>query len=374
MKILVATSLISPYRADWFNELAKYADVKILYLYDTDGERKKEWLAKKPDKCECKKMKSIRFPLVGALSFEFIKEYKKHGDEYDVIVLDGYGFLTQIVNIFYLKRRKKKFYVNVDGALSKEKEKPMQRAFKRKIIASVPYFLCGSKVTNDYLVGYGAKPENIFNHPFTSLYERDILSVPPSSEEKARLRETTGMTERHAIISVGRFSYLKGYGKGYDVLLRAAKRLGADYGFYIIGDEPTEEFIKLKNESGLDNVHFIGFKNKKELKDYYLAADVFVLMTVYDVWGLVVNEAMANGLPVITSDKCVAGLQLIENGKNGYVVPVGDDKTLSERLESLFSDPNLLSRMAQASIETIKPYTIENMAKTHYDVFKSEEK
>ena len=81
-----------------------------------------------------------------------------------------------------------------------------------------------------------------------------------------------------------------------------------EYTLCIVGDEPTQEFIEMKNNMKLDNIVFVGFKTKKELKDYYIAADVFCLQTRGDVWGLVVNEAMAYGLPIITTDKCVAGM------------------------------------------------------------------
>ena len=82
----------------------------------------------------------------------------------------------------------------------------------------------------------------------------------------------------------------------------------------------------------LDNVHFIDFKNKDILKEYYYVADVFVLPTREDIWGLVINEALAYGLPVITTDKCMAGLEMIEDGKNGYIIPVNSVKKLAEKL------------------------------------------
>ena len=178
-----------------------------------------------------------------------------------------------------------------------------------------------------------------------------------------------GLKEKHIILSVGRFSYKKGYGKGYDAIIRAASRMSEDYGFYIVGDEPTEEFVKMKSDFGATNVHFIGFKQKEQLRKYYQAADLFVLMTIYDVWGLVINEAMANGLPIITTDMCVAGLELIENDKNGYIVPVGDDQVLQKRISDIVENAELLSCMQSNALNTIKSYTIENVAQNHLAVF-----
>lgn len=113
------------------------------------------------------------------------------------------------------------------------------------------------------------------------------------------------------------------------------------YTLCIVGDEPTQEFIGMNNNMKLDNVVFVGFKTKKELKDYYIAADVFCLQTRGDVWGLVVNEAMAYGLPVITTDKCVAGIELIEDDKNGYVIPVEDYELLAEKIMKIGGNKQL---------------------------------
>ena len=93
------------------------------------------------------------------------------------------------------------------------------------------------------------------------------------------------------------------------------------------------------------------------------AVDVFVLPTREDIWGLVINEAMAYGLPIVTTDRCVAGVELVENGVNGYVVPVEDETALADSLKRVLSGDT--AAMGSASLEKIRGYTIENMAKAH---------
>ena len=152
----------------------------------------------------------------------------------------------------------------------------------------------------------------------------------------------------------------------------AHQRLPEDIGWYIIGGQPTEEFARIVEDTGLQNIHFVDFMDKEALKEYYRAADIFALMTVGDVWGLVINEAMACGLPVITTDKCVAGVELVEEGKNGYIVNVGDDKALADRVKEILQTPGKSEEMGKHSLETIQAYTIENMAKVHMEVFKKQ--
>ena len=107
-----------------------------------------------------------------------------------------------------------------------------------------------------------------------------------------------------------------------------------------------------------------------DLANAYAAADLFVLPTREDIWGLVINEAMAYGLPVITTDRCVAGLELVEEGVNGSIVPVEDAAALAGKMKELLSSD--LEKMGTASLKKIRAYTIENMAKAHVAFFEKD--
>ena len=109
--------------------------------------------------------------------------------------------------------------------------------------------------------------------------------------------------------------------------------------------------------------------SKQELFQYYLASDIFVLPTREDVWGLVVNEAMACGLPVITTNKCGAGIELIENGVNGMIVKAGDSDSLAKGIETLLNSPNPNEQIKKA-IDMCKNYTYQSMAQCCYDIFR----
>ena len=110
---------------------------------------------------------------------------------------------------------------------------------------------------------------------------------------------------------------------------------------------------------------------KEQLADYYQAADIFVLPTRSDVWGLVINEAMSYALPVITTDRCIAGLELIEAEKNGFIVKVDDLDDLTEKILRLVESDELQRKCAEGALATIEKYTIEEMAKCHMEVFNS---
>ena len=102
------------------------------------------------------------------------------------------------------------------------------------------------------------------------------------------------------------------------------------------------------------------FMEKKLLFKYYQVSDLFVLPTREDIWGLVINEAMANGLPIITTNKCVAGVELIN--QNGRLINNEDYETLGKYINELLTDDDLLNNYSRMSLNNIKSYSIEEMA------------
>ena len=149
----------------------------------------------------------------------------------------------------------------------------------------------------------------IYRYPFSSLGNKDIINTPLSQQEKNAIRKILDIKEPQMILAVGQFIHRK----GFDVLLQAARTMDKNIGIYIVGGKPTEEYLQIQKENNLTQIHFEGFKTKEELAMYFKAADIFVHPTREDIWGLVINESMAYGLPVVTTNKCVAGMELITN-------------------------------------------------------------
>ena len=368
MKVLFLTNIPSPYRVDFFNELGKYCDLTVVFEKKFSSERDKAWNDYSFINFKGYFLKGVSIGTDTAISFGAIKFVKDKS--FDVIICANFSSPTGLIAVRYMQRHKIKYFVETDGGTPKN-GKGFKEKLKRNVISKAAGCFSTSKENDKYYIAYGATETKIFRYPFTSLFEKDLYNNVATKEEKAELRASLGIKERFIVISVGRFSYLNGYGKGYDALLRAAKTLPKDIGWYIVGGQPTEEFARLTEESGLTNIHYIDFQNKEALKKYYRASDLFVLMTVSEAWGLVINEAMACGLPIITTDKCIAGLELIENGKNGFIVSVGDDVKLSEHINTIIYDSERLDDMGKESLRTISNCTIEQMAKTHIDVFEN---
>ncbi|MDO5122822.1 MAG: glycosyltransferase family 4 protein, partial [Erysipelotrichaceae bacterium] len=134
-----------------------------------------------------------------------------------------------------------------------------------------------------------------------------------------------------------------------------------DIGVYIVGGEPEEHVLQYVKDNPLDNIRFIPFLNKEQLAEYYAAADCFVLPTRYDIWGLVINEAMAYGLPVISTDRCVAAVQFNEQCGNALIVPAEDVTSLREAIMKLYQDEALSQKLQAGSLAGIRDWSLENM-------------
>lgn len=153
--------------------------------------------------------------------------------------------------------------------------------------------------------------------------------------------------------------------KGVEVLLQAFERLGQMSSYLIIvGDGP----LRARMARPPKPVILVGSVNYDEIPNYFVAADVFVFPTLYDGWGVVVNEACSAGLPVIASSAAGAARDLIVDGDNGLLVGPGDVEALRGAMQRLLTDSELRQRMGQRAREVIADYLPAASARRLYDI------
>ena len=95
----------------------------------------------------------------------------------------------------------------------------------------------------------------------------------------------------------------------------------------------------------------------------------FFLPTEQDTWGLVINEAMAKGLPVVTTENCGAGMEMVENNKNGFIVKVNDALDMADKINKIMENDELRENMKKYSLSIAKKFTLENMIQDHLKFF-----
>jgi glycosyltransferase involved in cell wall biosynthesis len=153
-------------------------------------------------------------------------------------------------------------------------------------------------------------------------------------------------------------------GKGVNFLVDAFRELtarGVDCSLVILGDGEDEAAIR-SQVGDLKHVCFGGFVQPRALPIWYAAADVFVFPTLGDPNGLVVEEALAAGLPVISTENAGDIRSRVLDGETGFVVPAFDAHALSTKMKILASDERLRSRMSARAIDSAQRFSVQNYA------------
>lgn len=362
MRILWLTNIPSPYRVKFFNDLGKNCELTVLFERRASEERDTRWSSFSAENFKAIILPGIKMGVAEAFCPSAIKYLNR---KYDHVVVTNFSDFTGILAILWMKIRHIEYEVESDGAFPNY-EKSYKDKIKKFLFSSAKRCFSTAMLNDEYYLLNGVSKEKIVRYPFTSVLDEDVLLKPVSKAEKLMIREKLKIEEKHVILAVGQFIHRK----GFDVLIQAASYLNNDYGLYIIGGTPTEEYIKLIGDLNLTNIHFLPFQGEESLDQYYKAANVFVHPTREDIWGLVVNEAMAKGLPVVTTNQCIAGMEMIEENINGKIVPVDDEKALADAICYCVKDSN----MARKSIEKALKFTIQNMSYKHLEVWSTESK
>lgn len=360
MKILFLTNVPAPYRVRFFNELARYCDLTVVYEKERSDERDASWTESIRDGYRTVVLRGLRTGTDSAFAPGVLKYLDRN--KFDLVVICGIASPTQMLAIQYCQLRGIPYAIEGDGAFPKDGQGLKERV-KRGLISKAELCFSTGKMHDAYYRQYGAREDTIVPYPFTSVEEKDVREAPVSREEKTRLKQELNMTEDTVFLAVGQFIPRK----GFDVLLEAACQLPKDVGIYIVGGQPTGEYLQMQENWGLDQVHFVPFVSRQTLARYFEAADAFVLPTREDIWGLVVNEAMAYGLPVVTTTRCNAGLELVKEGVNGYLVEPEDAQGLANALNQLLDRDR--EEMGRDALETVRNYTLEKMAERHGQLF-----
>lgn len=351
-KVILITTNIAPYRLKWCEELAKHFNVTIYYTKDKEVNYNDNFLKHSSTKCKVIKLNNKKDNGTDPLCFSVIKVIKENRKS--LIVFDGYGPKTNLLGLLYAKLIGIQTYLNVDGYPT-ERNKNIVRDLIRRIVISnlCDYFFCGGDNVKEYLINYGANSNNICVHHFSSISKVEILSEPLSNSQKLEIRKELGIdTNKDIVLGVGRFIPLK----RFEDLISAIKKCKTECELFLLGGKPTKEYLNLVGDS--NNIHFIDFVLPEEVYKYYMAANLFVLPSETDVWGLVINEAMAKGLPVISSDSPVAATNLVK--ENGMIYKTYDVDELAKDIDYCLESNNNI-KMSINSLRIINEYTIEKM-------------
>lgn len=233
---------------------------------------------------------------------------------------------------------------------------------KKWIFPRMHAIITVSKDGKKFAERYGADEERIYFAPHVIDVAHFKAGSQLSAFERRSLRQELSLAGT-VFIYVGRFWWGKGLNYLLDAVERVQREISEEISLLLVGDGPEENNLKRASlERDIRNVVFTGFKQQAELPRYFAIADVFVFPTLGDPYGLVVDEAMACSLPVISTTGAGEIKDRVEEGVNGYLVPPQDSDALARRMRELASNAALRSQMGKASAEKIQGHTPEKWA------------
>jgi glycosyltransferase involved in cell wall biosynthesis len=361
----VLSELPTAYRWPLFQRVAREPGLDLTVFFYSRNEADRSWSVPVADDGNERPrvvfLPGRAFHLRGRRSLFFhwnpsvLRELKR--DRFDVVVVPGWSMPTSVAAAFVCRARKVP-YVVFSETHGRSPRPAWLRAVKRvalrPVVAGASAWLATGTLSEDFFVRHGAERSRIFR--FANTPDVDALreSVAAQRPGRQRVREALGIpVDAVVALFVARLIGAKDPA----TLLEAQARLEAEGNapwLVLVGDGPESKSLRaFAAARNLVRVRFAGSREPAELPALYAAADLFVLPSRHEPWGVVVNEAMAAGLPVVLTDRVGAAADLLQDGVNGRLVPAGDAAALASALGSIARDEAMRARMGRESLRIV---------------------
>lgn len=362
MKIGMVTTHPIQYQVPWLRRLAAREDVDL-----------RVYFAMLPDAAEQGREFGVSFawdlPLLDGYPYTVLENRARRpsltefagcdtpaiGEEigrgrFDAVIVNGWGTKTVLQALWACRRLGIPCIVRgeVNGLRPRAWWK---RLGHRLLLSQYAAVLTIGQRNRDYCLAQGVPPSKLFDTPYCV----DNARFAAAADERRRQQDRASLCERFGL-DPARTTFLfsgKLVDKKRPADLVAALRQLAAQGphlaqLLLVGDGPLRATLET-DANGLP-VHFAGFLNQGEIAAAYAAADALVLPSDHgETWGLVVNEAMACGLPAVVSDQVGCAVDLVHAGETGAVFPCGDVTALARLLHDYGADRAALQRMGEAA-------------------------
>ncbi len=359
-RLVILTEIIAPYRIPVFNALAEReeVDLHVIFLSETDPGLR-QWEVYRDE---------IRF------SYEVLKSFRRRIGRFNLLVNrgveaalrvrdaeivlgGGYSYPAAWQALRWARKHGVPFLLwSESNVLDARANFWWVEATKRRFIRACQGFVVPGTSAAEYLSIFAIPAAKVFVAPNAVDVERFAKGADEARRDPDR-RARLGLPQRY-LLCVGRFVREKGV---FD-LLSAYATLPPEtreaVGLVFAGDGPERaELLRRSRQIDPGQVIFPGFLQRDELPAYYALADGFVFPTHSDPWGLVVNEAMACGLPVIATGVAGCVADMLQDGKNGSVIAPMEPESLLLAMQALLRSPELREQMRRRSLETSSRFT-----------------
>ena len=306
-----------------------------------------------------------RVSLVRPFNYGLSKRLR--GGRFEILWIHGYMRAFNLAAIAIAKRMGIKVLIRDEATSISAHRGPVRRTIKRSLFAALRHlcdgFLAIGNLNREYYRSYGISADKIFDVPYAVDNDFFASRARVAARSHSKFRAALELTDdRPVILNVARMTARK---RARDLLEAYAKlspngRIEPNAYLIFVGDgERRMELETRAAELGWNSIRFAGAINQTKLPAYYDLCDIFVLPSIREPWGLVVNEAMSAGCAVVVSDEVGCNPDLVRQGQNGYTYRAGDINQLAARLKLLIADPARCRAMAERGREIIRGWSFE---------------
>lgn len=375
MKILIVHNILwAHYKATVFSELHRLApayDCNVHVLQIAQSEQSRAAFGK-PDQLPDQYSYELLFDTyieqvsTSAKIKALVSRMRAYGP--DVLLLTGYYDPAQLVLMLLAKVSGIKVIIQTESTPVDQIRSWSKEWIKRRIISMANGFFCFGTPQVEYLIQLGARPQQILVQN-NAVVDNVRLRL---THDQARLNRSANQTERGLkplnIIYVGRLAPEKNLAVLIDSFHLAIQKKTAhqsDWGLILLGngDQKTALQEQIKRLNLQASVTILPNQPWYRVPETLALADVLVLPSLSEPWGLVVNEAMACGMPVVVSNRCGCAPDLVKEGQNGYLFdPLRPEELVDSLLKFVDGTADRLA-MGQVSSKIIANFTPESVAR-----------
>ncbi len=363
---MIINNILTPYIIPLFNVLGKLGGIELQVIFLSENDKNRAWEIYQDEiQFSYKILRNFRF-FIGRVDAPIYfhrglwSELRKFRPE--AICICGYHYAATWEVLFYSHYFQKRTILWAGSTLSSGSfHNSLTDWYKQLVIPRFDAYITYGTAAQEQILHYGANPEKIVLGCNTV----DVKFFM-SEAEKFRMQMDKIFLERFPpknILYVGDLIPRK----GIDVLIRAFEKIqlirDGNTGLIIVGGGPERRnLISYVERHRIRNIFFENFVQKRDIVKYYAAADVFVLPSYKEVWGLVVNEAMSCGLPVVCSRYAGATRDLVVEGKNGFSFDPYDLDELVTKILQILDDDGKRKEMGIESLRIILQRNIDYYA------------
>lgn len=305
-------------------------------------------------------------------NFQLLKKIINRINFYKPQILNIGGFysMAHILTIFYCKLRGIQVIISNDSTRLDNAPVFWKEILKKSVVKIADGFFCFGTLAINYMKSLGATENKILARRCAVVDNQTIERVYQETfPQRENLKKELNLP-KYNFIYVGRIIEIKNLENLLLAFKNAQQKLGksSDWGLILLGEGiQKQELQSLVNQQDIKNVTWIAGQKWDVIPKYLALADVFVLPSKSEPWGLVVNEAMICNLPVIVSDKSGCSVDLVK--ENGFVFQTESVEDLENKLLKFINSEVDLQKMGVESKKIISNYSIDECAETMLNAF-----